>query len=311
MTFETGKIISKGNYGIVRRAMYDGVEVAYKQFKEDISNDSSIVKELAVFALVTAEKCKYCVNAIQFRFDKDHIGIIMPLAVSTLWYHEDLPFHDVADYTIAALLELHNLNIVHGDVKFSNYLVFSDGSIKLSDYGFSSNHPAQTDEHIYTSVYRAPEVWLKKIVTKKADVWALGICLLEYPKDRHLFHGFEKKHVKNYKGVIDARIKEMDPEYRNLLTHMTLIEPKHRMIQIPEDFERCNAIDILEVVNPQKDYKTLAKSIYSSCGEKHYKECLKIAYDWYEMDDENLEYDPKKLCKVLESVGCLIYDPSQ
>lgn len=309
------KLISRGTYGKVYKKTVGDEEFAYKKFRDDITDDSSIVKELAVLALVAKKGLKHCIQAIEFDFTEEYIGILMPLAVGDLWkLQEDMEFSHIADYTIAGMLEIHNLGIVHGDIKFANYLVFSDNSIKLGDYGFSSNHPAQTDTHIYTYTYRAPEVWLKKQSSKKSDVWALGVSLLEFFSDEEdeIFDQFKKKsHIERevIEDVIDDALGNVDSDFIDLIAGMTEYNPEKRKIVIPESFVHSRDVQMINVSVQKKDYKILAKAIFKKCGEKYYNECLKIAYDWYEMDDSRLEYTPKNVCKVLKNIGCMVYEP--
>ncbi|XP_072529534.1 testis-specific serine/threonine-protein kinase 6-like [Salminus brasiliensis] len=80
---------------------------------------------------------------------------------------------------VSAVAYLHQLNIVHRDLKCENVLLTADGQVKLTDFGlvrFSTTDLSRT--FWCTPRYAAPEVLLKKPYDpKKADVWSLGVIL--------------------------------------------------------------------------------------------------------------------------------------
>jgi serine/threonine protein kinase len=73
---------------------------------------------------------------------------------------------DVALYTIEivlALETLHQMGIVHQDIKLSNILLDSDGRVAVADYGLSKEFdPDKKHQRTYsycgTNEYMAPEV---------------------------------------------------------------------------------------------------------------------------------------------------------
>jgi len=84
---------------------------------------------------------------------------------------------------VNALEVVHNSNVVHRDVKPSNFLMNMMGEVKLSDFGIAStvqsiNEP-ELDEFVGTLHYLAPEVARRERYGAACDVWSLGISMIQ------------------------------------------------------------------------------------------------------------------------------------
>ncbi|XP_057198949.1 STE20-like serine/threonine-protein kinase isoform X2 [Triplophysa rosa] len=93
----------------------------------------------------------------------------------------------VCKQTLVALIYLHENKIIHRDLKAGNILFTADGDVKLADFGVSAKNTKtlqRRDSFIGTPYWMAPEVVMcetskDRPYDYKADIWSLGITLIE------------------------------------------------------------------------------------------------------------------------------------
>ncbi|SDQ11214.1 Serine/threonine protein kinase [Curtobacterium sp. UNCCL20] len=131
------------------------------------------------------------------------------------------------------LAAVHERGIVHRDVKPANVLLESDGShVKLADFGIAllrdSARVTGTGTVMGTAAYLAPEQVLAQGISGKADVYALGLVLLECLTGRRPFPGsaVESATARLTRGPeID---QHLPTAWRTLLHVMTAQDPAER-----------------------------------------------------------------------------------
>ncbi|HEX2893636.1 MAG TPA: serine/threonine-protein kinase [Marmoricola sp.] len=133
-----------------------------------------------------------------------------------------------------ALAYAHGQGIVHRDVKPSNVLLCDDSErVLLADFGIarlvgSAQHHTKTGDMIGSPAYLSPEQVAGEEVGPEADVYSLGLVLLEALTGVRAFTGaaFETAIARLHR---DPDIPEdLAPAWRSLITRMTRREPDRR-----------------------------------------------------------------------------------
>jgi serine/threonine protein kinase len=151
------------------------------------------------------------------------------------------------------LTYLHNLTIVHGDIKPSNILKIGN-CYKISDFGLSIllySDPQKIDKLIYTDKYRPPENY-NYIISRKSDIWAFGKMLEEYFTPREM----EKRGFKSYLGrKLEDRICFSENNY--FLSDQEIIQKNKYLLYS----EECVKVFCQKLRNDGKEHY--------SCSEKY------------------------------------------
>jgi NIMA (never in mitosis gene a)-related kinase 1/4/5 len=76
---------------------------------------------------------------------------------------------------------MHDLNIMHRDLKSANVFLNKDFTIKLGDMNVSKVVSQKSLNYTQTGTpyYASPEVWKDEPYDFKSDIWSLGCVLYE------------------------------------------------------------------------------------------------------------------------------------
>lgn len=82
---------------------------------------------------------------------------------------------------ISAVEHMHSRGVYHRDIKPENIFLTQEGDIKLGDFGLATTDKLSDDICVGSDRYMAPEQYDPSngpYEPAKADIWAIGICLL-------------------------------------------------------------------------------------------------------------------------------------
>ena len=105
---------------------------------------------------------------------------------------------------------LHQRDLVHKDIKSSNYLITEENSLKLGDFGTVGDLEKTTDtQHRQGTVrWMAPEVIEKKIRSKRSDVYSYGIVTWEICSRKIPFVKLETR-IDIMEAIVDGKRPEV------------------------------------------------------------------------------------------------------
>uniref|UniRef100_A0A3Q4HUU1 non-specific serine/threonine protein kinase n=1 Tax=Neolamprologus brichardi TaxID=32507 RepID=A0A3Q4HUU1_NEOBR len=134
--------------------------------------------------------------------------------------------------TLQALVYLHENKIIHRDLKAGNILLTLDGDVKLADFGVSARNTKtlqRRDSFIGTPYWMAPEVVMcetskDRPYDYKADIWSLGVTLIEMAQVE------PPNHEMNPMRVL-LKIAKADPP--------TLMQPSRWSPEFSDFLKRC------------------------------------------------------------------------
>lgn len=251
----TDKLLGHGSHGNVYLAIdQNNKQVAVKCC--DI--DSNGIPNLLELSIMNSIIHPYLNRAIEIKVTDSKLYIIQELAQTDLAkytrknkdnYKPTLEELKRWCYCLAqAVLALHNENIIHGDIKANNVLLYSDGSIRLSDFTLSVKkwRSNQKFSHtVCTCTHRPLECLMKKNWNESLDIWSLGCTFYEIAYGEMLFpyQGvLELKRDKNFKDrlkkrSINAIIDWCNKSPNNLPIKMSPFPINFISFKLSEDFK--------------------------------------------------------------------------
>ncbi len=99
----------------------------------------------------------------------------------------------IMDQLISAVIEAHEKNIIHRDIKPQNVIVKDDGTVKMADFGIATVADnlqlTQADTVLGSVHYLAPELARGESASFQSDIYALGITFYELLTGQVPHHG--------------------------------------------------------------------------------------------------------------------------
>jgi serine/threonine-protein kinase len=191
-----------------------------------------------------------------------------------------------------ALQELHSTGVIHRDLKPGNVLVGNDGKVKLTDFGIARDTSAYSEERLTkadhtvgTIAYMSPEQLAGQELTRKSDLYSLGLLLYRVLTGRLPFVGetmFDYMQQRQ-KGIFPAASSinrglpaEIDTLLRELLAQDPADRPKdayvvmHRLMELEKNPKKGSskpkarpATAVIETIDMRKSgLSTLLSTVF-------------------------------------------------
>ena len=135
----------------------------------------------------------------------------------------------------SALAKVHEVGILHRDLKPGNIMLRKDNSIALIDFGLAKRlrlrmEITDSGEIFGTPYYMSPEQGHGEVVDERSDIYSLGVIFYEMltgdkPYQSETAMGIIYKHARAPVPLLPARFAE----YQSLLNMMLAKEPKNRL----------------------------------------------------------------------------------
>jgi serine/threonine protein kinase len=131
-----------------------------------------------------------------------------------------------------ALKALHELKVMHRDIKSANVFLTKEGKVKLGDMNVSKvakegmNH-TQTG----TPYYASPEVWKDLPYDSKSDLWSLGCVIYEAASLKPPFRAEDMQglYKKVIKGEYPSIPKSFSHDLTSVIDNLIQLNPNNRI----------------------------------------------------------------------------------
>ncbi|EQC41000.1 TKL/LISK/LISK-DD1 protein kinase [Saprolegnia diclina VS20] len=193
-----GPLIGSGSFSKVFAGAYDGAPVAIKRQKRDPQINDYIAREIAILRQLEHPRLLRFIGQVN---QPDEVWIVteylkggdvsklLKKAAPVTWYQRVQIALDAAE----ALAYLHDHGFIHRDIKAANLLLDDDRRCKLCDFGFAreaqvdtSTKPRRRMSLCGTDAYMAPEIHFDEAYGEHADIFSLGVVIMELICLRHV-----------------------------------------------------------------------------------------------------------------------------
>ena len=164
---------------------------------------------------------------------------------------------------VRGLKSLHDLNILHRDLKCANVFLFSNGEVKIGDLNVSKvARGGLGTTQTGTPYYASPEVWNDCPYDSKSDIWSLGCVLYEMITLKPPFRAADMEGL--YKKVTKGQFSKIPDIFSNDLHQIVIF-----LLQVnPKLRPSCDQILNHPIVQKRIDYFKIITGEKENIGNK-------------------------------------------
>ena len=245
--FETINKLGDGAYSVVYKVKrkQDNKIYALKKVKLKDLCDKEKQNSLNEVRILASVKSNFVISYKEAFIDEDdtNLCLVMEYADKGDLYQKILQFKKIGCLIeeidiwrifiqmVKGLKALHDLNIIHRDLKSSNIFLFSDGTAKIGDLNVSKVvNKGVGFTQTGTPYYASPEVWKDQPYDIKSDIWSLGCVTFEMLALRPPFRAenMEKLYNKVIKGEYGKISERYSDDIREIIKLLLKVNPKER-----------------------------------------------------------------------------------
>jgi len=300
--------LGEGTFGQIKNVFDDdGNEWAVKLFGPDGYKclDLGTLREISILTILR-DLHPNIISIHDIIYKDSKIGMVMPKLYGNF---EDIVnannLHKIDKLRISYMLLdavsfLHNMNIIHRDIKTSNILMNHNIEPVLADFSlakvFDGNEKTSHTPGMGTPTYTSPEIVNGKMYTLVSDVWSLGVVFYE------LFSGKLLTQSKNKYAIefLMTKMQNLNPDVQltAVMKGMLKYESKDRMtcdevMKLPiyiNSFKPFKPNKTFNIVNVRPNNISTMANYYHSETKENIKYCQYIsekmfASEYYDISD--------------------------
>ena len=222
-------------------ARLGGYYLQLKAFNSNIEGSNRIMPIYDIFesrtdAINRRELLKY--------HGKELYVIVMPMGCMDLF---DNALNGLSDKLVykyilqmcEAISCCHNNNIMHRDIKLDNFIVMTDGNLRLIDFDFADS---ASENSIFTQLAGTPDFLSPEIIdcqnsgvgyTRSTDLWSLGVSIYDIFIGNLPFSDYNSTTDQTYKNILQFEtfnIKHLEkiPDQFQSIIKLLLTKPDAR-----------------------------------------------------------------------------------
>ena len=275
------KILSKigeGSYSTVLRVqrIADGNIYALKRVKFVKLSEKERLNALNEIRILASVKDKNVISYKEAFFDEkdSSLGIVMEYAdkgdlfqliterKKTKTYFKEPEIWKTFIQLLKGLKSLHELKILHRDIKSANVFLFKGGIVKLGDLNVSKvARKGLGYTQTGTPYYASPEVWKDRPYDSKSDIWSLGCVIYEMTTLRPPFQAqsMEELYRKVLRGIYPKISNKYSEDLNDVLKLMIQVEVGAR--------PSCDELLKMPIISKRIEYFNENKDLEISLNE--------------------------------------------